>query len=370
MKILFVLDNYVPYVGGAETMFQHLAEGLVRQGHQVKVVCPLIIQNCLKREQINGVDIYRCKSGSRYLYTLLSLPIVCQLARSADIIHTTTYNAAPVAWLVAKLQKKKIIITIHEILGKLWWQKMNLLSALFHWLFERLILFLSFDKLIAVSQYTQSCLEHRGIKTRKITVIYHGLDNDLFDSQKADVVKINKKIGLRDSFTYLFFGRPGITKGLEYLIRAVPLIKEKIKESKLILILGSEPHNRFKMIKQLILKSGISQEIIILDSVPRKELPDYLAAANCVVIPSLSEGFGFSAAESCAMNRPVVVSKVGALPEVVSGRVVWVKPKDSQSIAEGVFKVFQKKWQKITPKKFSWEKSITNYLKLYQKLCE
>jgi len=353
MKILFVLDNYVPYIGGAETMFQHLAEGLARQGHQVKVVCPLVIKNSLKREQLNGVDIYRCQSGGRYLYTLLALPIVWRLARNVDIIHTTTYNAAPVAWLVAKLQKKKVIITIHEILGKLWWQKMNPLSAFFHWFFERLILHLSFDKLIAVSQYTQSCLEQRGIKNRKIAVIYHGLDNELFDSQKVDAVKIRQKLGLKDNFIYLFFGRPGISKGLEYLIRAVPLIKKKIKKTKLILIIGHEPYNRFKMIKQLILKLGISQEIILLESVPRKELPDYLAAANCVVIPSLSEGFGFSAAESCAMNRPVVVSKVGAIPEVVSGRVVWVKPRNNQSIAEGIIKVFQKKWQEIPPKKIS-----------------
>ena len=370
MKILFVLDNYVPYIGGAETVFQQLAEGLVRQGHQVKVVCPLVIKNSLKREQLNGVDIHRCQSGGRYLYTLLALPIVWRLARSADIVHTTTYNAAPVAWLVAKLQKKKVIITIHEILGKLWWQKMNLLSAFFHWFFERSILFLPFDKLIAVSQYTQSCLEQRGINNRKITVIYHGVDYDFFDSQKANEVKIRQKLNLKDNFTYLFFGRPGISKGLEYLIRAVPFIKEKIKESKLILILGSEPHDRFRMIKQLILKLGISQEIILLGSVPRQELPDYLAAANCVVIPSLSEGFGFSAAESCAMNQPVVVSRVGALPEVVSSRVVWVKPRDSQSIAEGIIKVFQKKWQEIPPKRFSWEKSITRYLKLYQSLCE
>ena len=370
MKILFVLDNYVPYIGGAETMFQHLAEGLVRKGYQVKVVCPLIIKNSLKREQLNGVEIYRCQSGGRYLYTLLALPTVWRLAHSSDIVHTTTYNAAPVAWLVAKLHKKRIIITIHEILGKLWWQRMNLLTAFFHWFFEKLIIFLSFDKLIAVSQYTQSCLEQHGINNRKITVIYHGIDYDLFDSQKADAVKIRKKLGLKDNFTYLFFGRPGISKGLEYLIQAVPLIQEKITESKLVLILGTEPNDRFKMIKQLIFQLGIGQEIILLKSVPHIELINYLAAADCVVIPSLSEGFGFSAAESCAMKRPVVVSKVGALPEVVSGRIVWIESKNSKSIAEGVVKVFRNEVQEIPIKRFSWEKSIKSYLKLYQRLCE
>jgi len=54
--------------------------------------------------------------------------------------------------------------------------------------------------------------------------------------------------------------------------------------------------------------------------VSRSELPSYIAASDCIVVPSLSEGFGFAAAESCAMGKLIVASNVASLPEVVSGK--------------------------------------------------
>lgn len=370
MKILFVLDNYAPYIGGAETMFQKLAEGLAARGHNIKVVCPWIIKGTPFREQLNGVEIYRCKSGGRYLYTLFSVILIWYLAAGVDIIHTTTYNAAPGAWLVAKLKRKTVIITIHEILGKLWRKFMGTFKAIFHWCFERMILSLSFDKFVAVSQFTGESLKRLKIRKQKVSVIYHGVDNELFDSKKYNGEEIRQKLDLQKNFIYLFFGRPGISKGLEYLIRAVPLIKKRIIGARLLLILAKEPQGRYKIIRRLIQDLGIDNDIILRNPVHRQELPKYLVAADCIVIPSLSEGFGFSAAESCAMNRPVVASRVGALPEVISGRVVWVKSEDSSSIADGVFKIYQNRWQKLPSKKFYWSRSISEYIKLYQKLCE
>ena len=82
----------------------------------------------------------------------------------------------------------------------------------------------------------------------------------------------------------------------------------------------------------------IEDQIILLKPVPRSELPNYIAAADCIVIPSLSEGFGLTAAEACAMRKPVVASKVGSLPEIISGQYVLIEPKNSEAIADGVGK--------------------------------
>ena len=60
--------------------------------------------------------------NNRYLFSLLSIPKVFNLAKDVDIIHTTTYNGAIPSRLIAKLKNKKSIITVHEVLGEKWFK--------------------------------------------------------------------------------------------------------------------------------------------------------------------------------------------------------------------------------------------------------
>jgi glycosyltransferase involved in cell wall biosynthesis len=92
--------------------------------------------------------------------------------------------------------------------------------------------------------------------------------------------------------------------------------------------------------------------------------------ADCVIIPSLAEGFGFSAAEACAMNKPVVVSNTTSLPEVVSGKYVLVKPKNHEAIAKGIEMVYNNKTLNKTLKKFLLKDNINNYLKIYKEFLK
>ncbi|RZJ25272.1 MAG: glycosyl transferase family 1, partial [Flavobacterium sp.] len=71
MKILYILDNYYPHIGGAELLFQRLAEGLVRRGMTVTVLVPKNYPDYLDEETHNGVQIIRQKVPSfaqRYFF--------------------------------------------------------------------------------------------------------------------------------------------------------------------------------------------------------------------------------------------------------------------------------------------------------------
>ena len=52
MKILFVLEHYLPHLGGVENVFMHLCEGMAEKGHEVKIITSRI-QNTSKTEEIN-----------------------------------------------------------------------------------------------------------------------------------------------------------------------------------------------------------------------------------------------------------------------------------------------------------------------------
>ena len=122
MKILFVLEYYYPHVGGIEKLFKDIAEAMVQENHEVLVITNKYNNELPKNETINGVRIKRLNLKNRFLFTFLSLPLVLKYAKDFDFIHTTSYNAALPASLAGLFLNKKVIITFHEVWGKLWFK--------------------------------------------------------------------------------------------------------------------------------------------------------------------------------------------------------------------------------------------------------
>jgi D-inositol-3-phosphate glycosyltransferase len=372
MKILFVLENYLPHIGGVEIVFKNLSEGLVKLGHEVSIVTHRI-KGTKRFEIIRGVKIHRVDCfNSRYWFTFLSIPTIINLVKEFDIIHTTSFNGAPPAWLVSKITRKKCMITIHEVWINKWDKltKMGWINCKIHNILEQFIYLLNFDRYVCVSKSTQHQLICHGISKDKTSVIYNGVDYEHWKPENYNGKQIREELKLENNFVYLFSGRPGISKGLEYLIKAVNSISERIPNSKLLAIVSNDKtyEKRYKYIISLIKKLKLDDKVILLNPVSYKNLPSYLKAADCVVVPSLAEGFGFAVAEACVMDIPVVASNTTSIPEVISGKYILVKPKSTKELVEGIIKVFNHEF-KITPlKKFKIDENITNYLREYQKL--
>jgi len=371
MRILFVLENYLPNIGGVETVFKNLAEGLASLGHNISIVTHRL-KGTKRFEIINKVKIHRISCFyNRYMFSFMAILKTIKMAKNCDLIHTTTYNGSLPARIASRLLKKPSVITVHEILGKRWkYCEMDPFNAKLHQLLERLITKLDFDYFIAVSKSTKKELIETNIKENKIKVIYNGMDYDLFNPKKYGGKKIRKILGVGKNFIYMSYGRPGITKGIEYLIKSVPLISKRITNSKLLLILSQAPKKRYDYILGLITQLNIKDKIILLNPVERNDLPAYIKAADCVVVPSLTEGFGFTAAEACSMQKPVVATDTTSLPEVVSGRYVLIKPKNPDDIARGVELIHKKKSSYKRLKRFTIKENINNYMKIYKELIK
>ncbi len=372
MKILFVLEYYFPHIGGVETVFQEMGERMVKLGHEINIITQKI-PGTESYEELNGVKLYRItvpKIGSRYWFDFLfSIPKIYSLAKSADIIHSSDYVTAFPVWIVAKIKKKPCIMTVTEPIGNMWHSVLgvNFFKGKLFQVLEYMLLLLPFDKYACISYYAKNCLRFKGLRDDKIITIHLGIDGELFNENDTNYSELREKFGIQNKFVYFSFGRPGITKGFEYLIQAAPLILERIPDSILFLILSKDPSDRYASIKKMILDEGL-QNIIIIDSVPRTELPSYIRASDCVVVPSLTEGFGFTAAEVCAMGKPIVATNIGSLPEVVSGKYLLIEPKNPKEIAKGVIQIWKGNYD-ISPKKeFDWNVCVKRYLELYEKI--
>ena len=372
MRIILVSEYYPPHIGGAEIVFQNLSEGLVQRGHDVILVtCKL--PNTKDTETVNGVQIVRVnvpRKGSRYWFSFLSVPQIFALARKADLIQTTTYNGAFPSILVCKLLRKKCVITVHEVLGRHWddFSNISRFSSKSHKFLEKIIMSLPFDAFVCVSEHTGESVKSLGIAKNKIKIICNGIDHDLFKPLGVQNNQIRQELNLKNEFIYMYFGRPGISKGVEYLVHAVPLISRQVSDSKLLLVLAHDPKDRYENIKNMIRDLKIEDKIIMLDPLPMARLPDYIGISDCVVVPSLSEGFGFTAAEACAMDKPVVASNVDSLPEVVSGKYILVEPKKPDQIAEAVYKIYKGEYRQTLKKMFTWNECVEKYERVYQEM--
>lgn len=374
MNILYVYEFYTPHVGGGEIALQHLAEGMAARGHTVHVVTSRL-PGTSATQTLNGVRVHRVwvpAFASRYWFMLLSVSSIFRFAKSADFIHTFTYTAVPPAWLVATLRNKKIVLTVHEFWGKLWksFSGLNQVSALLHQWFERSLFFLPMTQWVAISFATEKNLREIGVSAQKLSIIYQGIDQKLFSRPpEKEIMSLRTKMNVADqTFVYLFFGRPGISKGLEYLLRAVPEISRTIPDSQLWLILAKEPAAQYQKMIALIKHLGIESSVCLIDPVERKKLPIFLAAAQAVVVPSLSEGFGFSVAEACTVGTPVVGTSVGSIPEVISGKYILIPPADPTAIAQAIQRVREQDLLYTPLKKFTWEENAVKHEQLYNSL--
>ncbi len=358
MKLLFVLEHYYPYIGGAENLFTALTRKLVKNGHTITVITSLYDRSLPLREVSEGVKIIRVRCLNRYLFTFFSLPILMREVRRFDLIHTTTYNAALPSWLVGKIMNKPVVVTFHEVWGKLWFQLpfiKSWQSRLFH-LYEKIILSLPFKKYIAVSNYTKDCLEEAGIDSNRIVMIHNGLDYDSLSSYRYTAPK---------DFTYTYFGRLGISKGLDLLLPAAKLFSTQYPDSKLQLILPKKPRAFFKKILRMIRQLNLENHIVLMHGLPRKELYQTLCSSSCVVIPSYSEGFCFAAAEAVALGVPIISSQKGALKEVVNGRYVSIEAMNSNALYEALFRARNEQWTESLQKYFPLNNTVDDHLKLY-----
>jgi glycogen(starch) synthase len=285
---------------------------------------------------------------------------VLRLAKTTDLIHTTTFNGAPPAWLAAKIRKKKVIITVHETwIGK--WREytdFGPFKAAMHDLLERAVFMLPFDLYACVSQSTASQLR---VAKKKIVTIHNGFDPEIWE-KRYPTAPLRKKLKLQNKFIVLGYGRPGVSKGFRHLVAAFQKIKKNMPEAKLLLILSNNPQyaEERKQIK--------GKDIIVLDPQPYKELPKFVQMADCVAFPSLTEGFGYVALEAAAAQTPLVASNTTSIPEVAWGKLLLVPPRDIDALAKAIEKVKMGKYTTVPKKNFPWATTITAYEKAYKRL--
>ena len=210
-------------------------------------------------------------------------------------------------------------------------------------------------RFIVISNHTKSEWLHRGIPLDKTDLVYNGFDTkQLCPAKNLSLVRKERN---RDENEHIisYVGRIDDDKGIETLIEALALLKQKGVILKL-LIAGkplchpspADGEKYQKSLSDLSRRLGVDSNVEFLGHVSNP-IQLYQMSDLTVLPTTISEAFGRVLAESMACGTPVLASHVGGIPEVLSGefKMCLFEPGDSQDLAKKITSYMD--WRKNDP---------------------
>ena len=173
------------------------------------------------------------------------------------------------------------------------------------------------------------------IGNRNIKETFHPTYKE-FNSEEITKQKAKKNIGIDDERVILFFGFVREYKGLKYLLKAMPIVLKSVKVK--LLIAGEFWDDKQNYI-DLINKLDINANVKIKDEyIPNEEIPSYFYASDIVILPYTSVTGSGLVQLAFGFNKPVVVSNIGALSQIVIDKKTGflVQLEDPQGIADSI----------------------------------
>lgn len=165
----------------------------------------------------------------------------------------------------------------------------------------------------------------------------------------------------------LFFGFIREYKGLKYLIQAMPEIARQLKEVKLLIVGDFADEEQKDSYVNLIKQCSVQEAIEIYDGyIPDKEVEKFFAACDLVVLPYISATQSGIVQIAFGFEKPVVVTNVGGLPDVVEdGKTGYVVEAKEAALAEAVIRYFKEnRTEQFTENiqrqeyRFSWDRIV------------
>ncbi len=393
MKLLIVIKNYFPSVGGTQIFFQYLAEYCVQHfGFEVQVYTTNSYFGPEKsyykkiepsEEYINGVWVKRfayrrlhrkpfliaqkaCiklfNKSSNYLAIRRTGPWSASLQKAientdADIIvgATSAYKYMTYPQIRHKLKDPKPFLYQGALHFEVNQQQQQIadyvLNSIKHSEFY-----------LANSDYEKEVLIDKGVPPETIEVLGVAVEHDInklkFDAEYRKQLKLST-----DQPLIAYIGRITKFKSLDILIKAMHLVCKQISNAHL-LIAGYD-NDYADELKQLVasLPTEISNNILFSLNIDDTEKNSIYNSIDLLVLPSKSESFGMVFLEAWAFKKTVIGAKIGAIDSIITNGIdgVLFKPDDPEHLAACIVDILQDNKKKSQLGIEGYNKLLHNY---------
>lgn len=367
MKILQMTSNSDPKVGGQERHVLALSKHLASMGHEVTLL------TCGSYDPSNNIDGFKVtKIDFSNMMGLHLLPFK-KLSRflsenKFDICHL---HHETLFGEVVMLAKRKLnfplVTTLHTVMDRRFPVKPLLDHMSLRFISS------SSDKVICLSPSIMQNLVKRGLDSCKCVAVPNALDVTAIEDQFSNIQSLSVKNETMSDV--LFVGRLEHRKGLRWLIEAFSLLHKKGKKYTL-RIVGHGP--MLEQLREKISENNLDDYVNLSGYISKEELLQSYLFTKVVVIPSLYEGVPTVALEAMAARKPLIITDIPGLNElVVNGcNGLVVPPKDSKSLATAIDKILTAPDQHLSSiettdrqllANFSWDVVVGKIVKTY---CE
>ncbi len=238
-------------------------------------------------------------------------------------------------------KKTKTVVTIHDLAFKFFPEHYPAGHV------RRLNMFTDYaarraDRLIAVSNSTKKDLLkfYPGIDEKKIKVIYHGFDRDLFrgDIPAERIAEARAKYKIGDARYLIYVGAIQPRKNLGVLLDAFESLRKSPRHAELALVIAGDLGWLYGDIVERIKKTD---NVIVTGKFETADLPPLLAGARAFVFPSLYEGFGIPLIEAMACGAPVVAADNSSLTEITGDAGILFDARKPEELTDALKKVLE-----------------------------
>lgn len=322
-----VLHTFAPApFGGAEAVVRSLAASQAAAGHMVSVAAVLdpdagehpVVTDL----EANGVAVRQVRPPARgYLAERREISNVCASVRP-DVVHTHGYRADVLHSGVARRRGIATVSTVHGFTRGDW------KNRLYEWLQRRA--YRNFHAVVPVSAPLERELAAAGVPEDHLHIIRNAWAGTAEPLSEAEA---RSRLNLQGEGPWVgYVGRVGPEKGADIFIRSLARLRGQWNA----VVIGE---GRIRQDLQLQAEElGISGRVQWAGFVP--EAGRYMKALDVFVLSSRTEGTPIALFEAMAAGVPVVATRVGGVPDVVSDReAVLVPPEEPDALAAAIHEV-------------------------------
>lgn len=364
MKIIYLHQYFATRNSITSTRSYEIAKKLVKRGHEVCVITtdtflinevPYKEENGIKFFIVDGIEIRAKKNEySNYMGTYQRIKSflsfmngaysIGKKIENADLIFSTS-TPQTIAIPTLRLKRKLRIPYVFEV-RDLWPEAPRQMKAIkskfILKMLKRLekrtynqaehIIALSPGMLDGVAEYENK---------NKISMIPNMSDIDLFQNiifEESEREKLLIKYGLEDKFILSHIGAMGEANGLEYLIDAATILKER-NEKKIVIVIGGDGKVKPKLEK--LCQERKLTNVVFYGYIPRKDIPIMTSLSHITMtsfkdLSILKTNSPNKFFDSLAAGKPIIVNSAGWTKKIVeeNGIGFYVDPRNPEELAE------------------------------------
>jgi glycosyltransferase involved in cell wall biosynthesis len=358
-------DLYPSVIGGVGLHAHEMSKEQINMGHNLTVyTCTDLnpVSSSVYNYEVHGFKPFIQIFGNS-IAPLMILDLLKNM-RNYDIIHAHSHLcfSTNLCAILRKIGSSPLVITTHGGLNSQ--RAPKLVQSIYNATVAKMT-FDAADKIICYTDIEKSEMIGFGVKPEKIAVIHNGIDTDRFTPPKEP--NFNKK-------NLLWIGRYVPGKGVEYLIEAFNLLKQKHPDAFLTMV-GGGPQKE-KIIER-INELNLQNSIVIKDFIPNSEIVHLYHNSSVLLLSSLREGVPRVILEAMACGVPVVCTRLPHLVDIVDCGGFLVPLKDPCTLAEKTSQILSdpilakklgENGRKKVVENYSWKDTVQKTIKLYGEL--